>query len=274
MTHRLTRSLLFVPATRPDRITKALASEADLVIVDLEDAVATEDKTLARQLLDDFLSATPEARLLVRINAVDSANFIDDMRVCRRHDSVVGVMLPKAESADKVALVHTESGRLVWPLIETAEGLSGLADIAQAPGVERLCIGALDLAADLRIEPGTPGAEKLLDQCRCQLVVTSRAAGLPAPIESVVPDIDDLTYVGRVARQAAEMGFAGMLCIHPRQLVAVHRAFTPDTEQLAWARRVLSGAEVEGGVFRLDGQMVDAPVIDRARSILERGRDA
>lgn len=270
MSNPLTRSLLFVPATRPDRIAKALASEADLVIIDLEDAVASEDKPMARQLLDEFLEAMPEARLLVRINAVDSPEFGDDIRLCRRHDAVLGVMLPKAESVSDITLAHTDSGRPVWPLVETSAGVVNLAKIAKAPGVERLCIGALDLSADMGLEPETPGAEKLIDQCRCLLALHSSAAGLKAPIESVVPNIDDLSGVKQVAQQAMELGFAGMLCIHPKQVPAIHQAFTPSDEAVSWARRVLEAAKSNNGAFQFDGQMVDQPVISRAKSLLMR----
>lgn len=266
------RSLLFVPATRPERIAKALASEADAVIVDLEDAVAPEEKGRARQALDDFLAETPGAQVLVRINGLDSPELEEDLALCARHAGVLGVMLPKAESVAQVERVHAATGKPVWPLIETAGGVLGLPGIARAAGVARLSIGALDLIADLDLVAGASGAETLLDHCRCQLVLGSRAAGLAPPIESVVPDIADLDGVARLATRAVEMGFGGMLCIHPRQLAPIHGAFAPDEAQLAWARRVLAGAEAAGGAaFQLGGQMVDAPVIARARRLLARG---
>lgn len=268
------RSLLFVPANRPERITKALESEADGVIVDLEDAVPVDQKAEARQLLDNFLLANPDVEILVRINSIASPEFSQDLSLCARHAGIVGIMLPKAESSTEVEQVHVRSGKPVWPLIETAGGILGLTDIVSTEGVLRLSLGALDMTTDLALEAGSVGAEQILNHCRYQLVICSRAAGLPTPIESVVPDIGDLDGVGRVARSALEMGFGGMLCIHPRQLDPVHQAFLPNKEQLAWARRVLVEADlVSGAAFKLDGQMVDAPVIARARQVLARGHE-
>lgn len=263
------RSLLFVPASRPERIPKALASGADGVIVDLEDAVAPDAKDSARQWLDEFLVKRPDARLLVRINAASSDAFEADLAVCSRHPGVTGIMLPKAESPEAVARVAS-TGKPVLPLIETARGLLALAQLSRAPGVARLSFGALDLATELNLMTGTAGAGSMLDQCRYQLVVASGAAGLPPPLESVVPDIDDLAGVKSVARRAAEMGFTGMLCIHPRQLTAIHPAFTPDAATLEWASRIVANAQTDGSAFQLDGQMIDAPVIARARAVLAR----
>lgn len=264
------RSLLFVPATRPERIAKALAGEADAVIVDLEDAVAAEAKEEARRALDDFLTHAPQTRLLVRTNAAQSPEFSRDLALCARHAGVAGIMLPKADGAAEIERVHAASGKPVWPLIESAGGLVELPALARARGVARLSIGALDLAADLDLIVGSEGAEALLDQCRLQLVVHSRAAGLAPPVESVIPDIEDLDRVARVARRAAEMGFGGMLSIHPRQLAPIHRAFVPGDDEIAWARGIVAAAETNGGAFRLDGRMVDAPVIARARRLLTR----
>ncbi|HET8790172.1 MAG TPA: CoA ester lyase, partial [Modicisalibacter sp.] len=112
------------------------------------------------------------------------------------------------------------------------------------------------------------GAERLLDQARYQLRVHSSAAGLAAPIESVHPAIDDDRGVQLAATRARDMGFAGMLCIHPRQLEPIHRAFSPSLAELAWAQRVLEAAKQSHGAFSVDGQMVDAPVIERARRIM------
>lgn len=263
------RSLLFVPASRPERIPKALDSDADGVIVDLEDSVAPDAKDNARHWLDDFLLRTPAVRVLVRINAADSDGFEADLALCARHAGIVAVMLPKAESPEAVASV-SNTGKPVYPLIETARGLLALPQLSQTPGVARLSFGALDLATELNLMTGTPGAESMLDQCRYQLVVASSAAGLPPPLESVVPEIDDLTRVESVARRAAEMGFGGMLCIHPRQLPVIHPAFTPDAATLDWASRVVARAATDGSAFQLDGQMIDAPVIARAKALLAR----
>lgn len=266
------RSLLFVPGTRTDRITKALASGADIVIVDLEDAVALEEKASARQALEQFLNSTPEVSFIVRINADDGSeeeNFQQDLALCTKFSAITGVMLPKAETPEQIARASA-SGKPIWPLIETAQGLIALPKIAASQGVERLVFGALDMATDLNLEPGSPGAETVLDHCRNQLILYSRAQSLPSPIESVTPEINDLSKVEVAAKKAVEMGFSGMLSIHPKQILAIHNAFMPDDKTLYWARCILEEAEERGGAFQFEGQMVDAPVLSRARAVLAR----
>ena len=156
MNKPIIRSALFVPASRPERIPKALAVGADAVIVDLEDAVQESLKVEARAHLDAFLTANPEARLLVRINAPEHAGHGADIELCGRHAGVIGVLLPKVESAAQVARVAA-CGKPVWPIIESAAGLLALADIARSEGVERLSFGALDLGLDLGLGLGLSG---------------------------------------------------------------------------------------------------------------------
>lgn len=267
------RSALFVPATRPDRIPKALATGADSVIVDLEDAVAEHLKSEARDHLDAFLAADPSVRVLVRINAAGHAQQADDLKVCAAHPGVIGVLLPKVESAAQVADVAA-CGRPVWPIIESARGLAALAEIASATSVERLSFGALDLGLDLGLASGTPGAERILDQARYALLLQSRLAKLAPPLDSVFPDIKDLHGLARMTRDARDMGFGGLLCIHPSQVAVVHETLMPSAEELAWAQRVLSAGASGEGVFVVDGQMVDAPVLGRARRLLQRAGQA
>lgn len=267
------RSALFVPASRPERIPKALAVGADAVIVDLEDAVQESLKVEARANLDAFLSANPESRLLVRINAPEHAGHAADIALCARHAGVVGVLLPKVESAAHVSRVAA-CAKPVWPIIESAAGLLALAEIAHADGVERLSFGALDLGLDLGLSSGSAAAERILDQARYALLLQSRVAGLGAPLDSVFPAIEDREGLARTARDARDMGFDGLLCIHPTQVEIVHRALCPADEELAWARRVMAAASSGAGVFVVDGQMVDAPVLGRARRLLQRAGEA
>nr|CDQ34486.1 Citrate lyase subunit beta-like protein [Virgibacillus halodenitrificans] len=263
------RSLLFVPATRPDRIAKALASPADAVIVDLEDAVADGDKAAARDALAAFLADNPQASLVVRVNAPDSPHHALDLALCARHMAVTHLLVPKAEAVPALEQAAA-CGKPLWLQIETATGLLALPGLAGMAGVERLSFGALDLITELGLTPETPGARQMLDQGRYQLVVHSRAAGLAAPLESPHPAIDDTDAVARTAVHAKEMGFAGMLCIHPRQLPAVNQAFSPSEADVAWARQVVDGANHQAGAFSVAGQMVDAPVVSRARGILAK----
>ena len=262
-------TMLFVPATKPERIPKAVASGDAAVIVDLEDAVPAGAKEEARAALDLFLATNPESAVFVRVNARGTAEYSADIDLCRRHTNVAGIVLPKAESAADIVSA-AEVGKPVIPLIETALGIRSVNEIAAARGVERLSYGGLDLSDDLGIEGGTEGAQVILDHCRYQLLIASRVAGLPAPIETVFPVFDDPDAVTQRARRVRNMGFGGMLCIHPKQVGPVQSGFAPTQEQVAWAERVITAAESAEGAFKVDGQMVDAPVIAMARSILAR----
>jgi (S)-citramalyl-CoA lyase len=263
------RSALFVPATRPERTPKALASGADRVIVDLEDAVQDHLKAQARDQLDTFLACHPEARVLVRINAADHPAHGDDLALCRRHAGVIGVVLPKAEDTVRLQAVSA-TGKAVWPIIESARGVAAVARIAGAAGVERLLFGSLDLALDLNLTVDSPGAQTVLDQARYAVLLHSRVAGLAPALDGVFPAIADTHGLALAMGRARDMGFGGALCIHPSQVATLHQALAPTPQQLDWARRVLAGAEASDGVFVLDGQMVDAPVIGRAQALIAR----
>ena len=152
------RSALFVPATRPERIPKALASGADRVIVDLEDAVEETLKEQARNNLDQFLDDHPQAKVLVRVNAPGHWAHEADLSLCRRHAGVIGILLPKAESVDQIDRAHA-TGKAVWPIIESAKGLAALPSLAAAAGVDRLSFGSLDLGLDLGLSSGSAAAE-------------------------------------------------------------------------------------------------------------------
>ncbi|WP_394561934.1 HpcH/HpaI aldolase/citrate lyase family protein [Aquipseudomonas alcaligenes] len=269
MNQHFIRSALFVPATRPERIPKALASGADAVIVDLEDAVQESQKEQARSQLDSFLQANPDARVLVRVNAPGHAGQAADLDLCRHHPGVIGLLLPKVESAVQVALAAV-CGKPVWPIIESAQGLLALSEIALADGVERLSFGGLDLGLDLGLSSGSAAAERILDQARFAILLHSRTAQLAPPLDSVFPAIADVAGLRRAAQDARDMGFGGLLCIHPSQVAVVHEALMPGAEELAWAQRVMAAGASGDGVFVVDGQMVDAPVIGRAQRLLQR----
>jgi len=161
MNTSIVRTALFVPATRPERIPKAIATGADRVIVDLEDAVQENLKEQARDNLERFLSDHPQARILVRVNAPDHWAHAADLEICRRHAGVIGILLPKTESAEHV-LTAANTQKPIWPIIESAQGLAELQAIAQAQGVERLSFGSLDLGLDLNLTTGSPAAKEFL----------------------------------------------------------------------------------------------------------------
>jgi len=260
----LARSYLFVPGNRPDRFDKAVASAADAIIVDLEDAVPPADKPSARAALADWL--TPSSRVLVRVNGADTEWFADDVALCA-HPGVAGVVVPKAESEDHLAYVasHVASHAMLLPLIESAKGLANGAAVAAAPRVLRILFGSIDFQLDLRMSV----AEAELLFFRLQLVLLSRAAGIAAPVDGVTVEIDDAAVLRDAAAQARRLGFGGKLCIHPAQTAIVNDAFSPTADEIAWARRIVAAADAAGGAATaVDGRMVDKPVILRAQTIL------
>lgn len=269
-------SFLFVPGHRPERIPKALASGAHAVIVDWEDAVGPADKGVAREHMAQALAACPaeqRSRLLVRINAAGTPWHADDLTALRAlaAQGLGAVVVPKAESADALALVAQALGdqAALLPLIESAAGLEAVREIAMAPKVVRLLFGHLDFQADLGLACG-PGEEELVP-VRLQIVLASRRAGLPAPVDGVTPDTQDMALTQSHAERALRGGFGGKLCIHPAQVAAVHAAFAPSEAQLDWAQRVVQGFDAaHGNVFSVDGRMVDAPVVQLARQLLRR----
>ncbi len=256
------RSYLFVPGNRPERFDKALASGAHAVIVDLEDAVPPAHKEAARAAIAHWMS---EARpVLVRVNAVGTPWFDEDVRVCAR-PGVAGVVLPKAESAEAIDAVRSRlhDRGTVLPLIETARGLWNALSVARARGVERLLFGSIDYQSDVGIRDDD------LIHARSQLVLVSRVAGIAAPVDGVTASIDDADALRRDTGRARALGFGAKLCIHPKQVPAVNEGFRPSESEIAWARRVVDADAVSGGAaVAVDGSMVDRPVLLKARAIL------
>lgn len=267
----LARSFLFVPGNRPERFAKALASGADAVIVDLEDAVPLDAKAAARDALVaawPALDAAQRARLLVRVNPAGTPWHAADLAAVAQLPDLGAVMLPKAESAQQIEAVWRAAQRPVLPLIESAEGVGQMDQIARAPGVLRLGLGHIDLQADLGMRCGLDEAE--LAPIRVALIVASRRAGLPSPVDGVTTATTDADVLARDAQRSRRFGFGAKLCIHPAQVGGVHQALAPTEAECDWARRVLA-AEITagGGAFSVDGKMVDPPVLLLARKILQ-----
>ncbi|GAA1202145.1 HpcH/HpaI aldolase/citrate lyase family protein [Prauserella alba] len=256
-------SWLFVPASRPERFGRAIGAGADVVVIDLEDAVGADEKDTAR---DNLVRHWPDTDhvVVVRVNGLHTEHGEADLAACRSLGPAA-VVLPKAESAGDVAAAATAAGTPVLPLVETARGLVGLAGITAAADVVRLLFGSVDLALDLGVS-----ADAALDTARSDLVRWSAAHGLPQPVDGVSTAIRDTDAVTRSAERALAWGFGGKLCIHPTQVPLVHAAFAPTAEELAWAERVLA-VESEGAAM-VDGEMIDRPVVERARRVAWRGR--
>lgn len=269
------RSFLFVPATRPERFAKALASGSDAVIIDLEDAVAPADKRTAREgLLQALTALAPgqSGRLLVRINAVGTPWHAEDLLAMRSLLSLglSAVMVPKAESAATLAAVTGVLGQCaLLPLIESVAGLDAANELAFCPQVARLVFGHLDFQADAGLACGPDEAE--LVPVRLALVLASRRALLPPPVDSVSPGTQDHAQLVVDAARSRRGGFGGKLCIHPVQVAHVNTAFAPSAAEIEWAQRVVAGFAAAGGsVFSLDGRMVDAPVLLLAQRTLQQ----
>lgn len=269
---QLLRTVLFVPGSRPERFEKALGAGADAVIIDLEDAVEQDRKAEARQHIRDFAERRPDVSFLLRINDATTTWFRDDLALCEQLDGVCAVVLPKAESAAQISVV-AGIGKTVLPIIESARGVLALSELAGAKGVDRLSFGSLDLMLELGTTADTAAAHVLLEHVRCQILLHSAAHALAQPLDGVYPDFSDLSGLQAHAQHMREMGFAGMLCIHPAQIAPIHSAFAPTAAEQDWARRVVDIAEKTGSsAFQLDGKMVDVPVIERARRILAQGQ--
>jgi citrate lyase subunit beta/citryl-CoA lyase len=267
------RSYLFVPADRPDRIAKALATPAHVVVVDLEDAVAPAAKASARAALLhhwEDLGVDAKARIALRINGAGTPWRTDDLRLVSdlARTGLDCAICAKAEDVSEVAEIADmmPDGRII-PLIESAQGLAALDSLARCKGVARLAFGHLDFQLDLGIQCDVD--ERELDGVRFALVMASRQAGLPAPIDGVTVQVHDEARLQLDCSRSRRFGFAGKLCIHPRQVPFANVSFGPTPQQKEWAQRVLQAAsEHENGAFTFEGGMVDVPVLARAKRYL------
>jgi len=258
---------LYVPGDRPDMYSKAVESGADVVIVDLEDAVVPAGKDAARRAVCEWLPYAPPGTVEVRVNAAGTPWVADDLEALGDVPSLVGVRLPKVESADDVRAAADLTRVGISCLIETALGVERAFEIATAhPRVAAIGLGEADLASDL----GTDA----LDWPRSRVVVAARAAGLPPPAMSVYPNVDDLEGLASSCRRGRALGFRGRAAIHPRQVPVIREAFRPDAGEVAGAQALLAAFghafDAGRGVTVLpDGRMVDAAMIGRARRILD-----
>ncbi|MGL6111143.1 MAG: HpcH/HpaI aldolase/citrate lyase family protein [Rubrivivax sp.] len=268
------RSYLFVPGNRAERFDKAIASGADAVVLDLEDAVTPQDKAGARDAVARYLAAadhTLRQHLVVRINDQDTPWFDADLAMLAAAQARC-VMLPKAEAVTTVARVRSASPDIeVLALIESARGVLNAEALAGAVGVVRLVFGTLDFALDLELVDDPLAGPLGLDAAASWLAWSSRSAELPSPVAGVTPDIDDPARLRADFARARAHGFGAKLCIHPKQVAVVHEALAPGAAELDWARRVVAAAEGSAGAVRVDGRMVDKPVLQRALRLLARG---
>jgi len=272
------RSVLFSPGDRPELLRKAPGTGADVVVFDLEDAVAPGEKEAGREAVREVLTDPafdPDCEVCVRVSTHETGADLD--AVVAEGGRLDAVMLPKAESSDQVdtlaaMLAERDADVPVFALCETAAGVLHAEAIANADATTAVAFGAEDLSADIGANRTREGTEVLY--AREHVVLAASAAGVDA-IDTVFTDIEDTDRLAEETHFARDLGYDGKMAIHPAQVPVMNEAFTPSDEQVAWARRVLDARdEHEGtGVFRVDGEMIDAPLIARAETVLERAVD-
>ncbi len=262
------RSFLFVPADRPERFVKALATRADRVIIDLEDAVAPNAKAAARDSLVNWLDGAQASEVLVPVNAVTSPWHDDDMLAMASLARVVGLMLPKAESVEAITETRAKlpGSKSLVGLVETVRGVADLRAVAGTPGLSRLAFGTVDFC----LETGIEGQGPELDFVRTQLTLESCLAGLAAPIEGVTVAINAPDVLETDIARARRYGFGGKLCIHPSQVDPINTGFSPSADSIDWAHRVMEAARSGTGAVTVDGKLVDRPIMLQAEKILAR----
>jgi citrate lyase subunit beta/citryl-CoA lyase len=255
-------SYLFVPASTPDRIPKAMATQAHRVIIDLEDGVGFDVKAQARQGLLDLDIAHPT---VLRVNAIGTEYFEADIKVVNQLPWVESIMLPKVE-----APLHVERLRSLIPaqvkilaLVESALGIVRVDDIAAARP-DRLVFGSADYLADIRAS----FSPEVLSYPRTRLVIASRAYSLPSPVDGPAIVMKDLEAIRADSLEAHALGMGAKLCIHPAQVPVVNDVFGISDEQRRWAEAVLAEAANHSGAFSFEGDMIDEPILKRARLML------
>lgn len=275
------RSILFTPGDDRRKIEKAFTAGADAVTICLEDAVAYSKKEAARETVKEVLKSPAPVPVFVRINAASSSYILRDLLQVTGLP-LAGLMLAKAETAEEVRQVDWLLGLIedereiprnttvLIPFIESSGGVLRSYEIASCPRVKTLAFGGVDFSQDLGL--GYPAESDGLFYARSRLAVSSQAAKIEPPLDTVFPDIKNTARLTEEAVTAKKLGFQGKLVIHPAQVNPVNDVFSPGAEELAYARKVVEAfneAEAKGtAVIQLDGKMIEYPIVRRARRIL------
>lgn len=270
------RSWLFVPADSEKKIAKAMASEADAIIFDLEDSVASGQKAAARAIIKDLPARSGGPLWWVRINPIGSDHHKDDLDVIGSGD-IHGIVLPKAESgADIVQLAHRTGSIPIHAIVtETAASLFGMLSYRDPKSpLVAMSWGAEDLSAALGAASKYDESGELSFTYRLarSLCLAGAAAAGVQPVDGIYADFRDKEGLNKEAAAAAREGFTGKLAIHPAQVAIINTAFTPSADEVAHARAIVAAfeAQPDAGVLSIDGKMVDRPHLVQARRILER----
>ncbi|MER7518229.1 aldolase/citrate lyase family protein [Streptomyces sp. NPDC126499] len=251
---------LYAPGDRPEVVRKALVSGADVVIVDLEDAVAPDRRAYALAATAELLADPQPVPVHVRIHAPRDIPYLASL------PGLVALRVPKVTHATDIGrIAELSRGLPLYPLLENALAVEHAYAIATAhPSVHGLALGEADLGADLGVRE-----DRGLDWPRSRVVVAARAAGLPPPVQSVHPDVRDLDALAEGCARGRAMGFLGRAAIHPRQLPVIERAYLPTADEIAAAEEVVKAAETQEGALTLpDGRFVDPAVVTGARRVL------
>jgi citrate lyase subunit beta/citryl-CoA lyase len=274
------RSVLFTPGDEREMMRKAVGGDADVVVFDLEDAVAPDSKEAARDAVDEVLNEVDDAHeVWVRLNTFDAegADGHDDLGALADEPSCY--VVPKAGSAENVEVVadaiDERSDAGIVPILETAAGVVNAAEVAAAPRVSAVVFGAEDLSADIGATRTDEGTEVIY--ARQKVVTAASAAGVDA-IDTLWTDFKDEEGLRCDTERTVRFGYDGKLAIHPAQAGVINDAFTPEEDRVEWAEKVMKAkreADERGkGVFEVDGEMVDEPLVEQARTVLERARAA
>lgn len=258
------RALLFLPASNPRAIDKARESDADLVILDLEDAVKPEDKDAARQAAVEAVAEPWPMPVAIRINGVGNPWHGPDL-VAIAHARIDLVIMPRVEDKEELTFVRKQSGKAVAAMIETAKGVLAAHQVARDAAA--LIAGTNDLAADLRLPRGA--GRQVLQTALQSIVLAARAQGI-AVFDGVYNQLDDLDGFSAEAAQGRLMGFDGKSLIHPTQIAPCHEAFAPSEEELARAQRLIAAST--GGAERFEGEMIERMHVESAERLLARYR--
>jgi citrate lyase subunit beta/citryl-CoA lyase len=266
---------LYVPGDRPDRFAKAVASGADSVILDLEDAVHAQRKAYARDEIARFCATRHEVPVHVRINAFGTPDAAADLAAVAGAPGLAALRLPKVTSAADVARVAAEvpAGVGLYPLLESALGVERAYAIATAhPAVAGIALGEADLRSDLGVVDDAG-----LAYARGRVVLAARAAGLPAPAMAVYPDVRDLDGLAASCRAGRALGFVGRTAIHPRQVPVIADAFRPSDGELRRAQELLAALDASaaaglGTAVLPDGRFADRAMLDSARRVVALAR--
>ena len=277
---REARSWLFVPADSEKKIAKAIESEADAIIFDLEDSVVPARKRAARELLIDLPERTGGPAWWVRINPIGSDFHKDDLELISRGD-IGGIVLPKAESgADVTQLAHRTGNIPIHAIVtETAASLFGLLSYRDPKSpLVAMSWGAEDLSAALGASSKYDGSGELAFTYRLarSLCLAGAVAAGVQPVDGVFADFSNEVGLRAEAEAARREGFTGKLAIHPAQVPVINAAFTPSPEDVAEAQAVIDAfaADPDAGTVAVEGRMVDRPHLEQARRVLQRARGA